>query len=63
MSSTSTRCERPLTSFCLVHLADALKAGQKVAEDVKTAAGKKLDEAQKAGETLKKKASDGVEDL
>ena len=29
----------------------------------KDAAGKKLDEAQKTGEALKKKASDGVEDL
>lgn len=55
---------RTITHILLfARLADTLKAGQKVAEDVKAAAGKKLDEAQKVGETLKKKASDGVEDL
>jgi hypothetical protein len=47
----------------LFHLADALKTGQKVAEDVKTAAGKKLDQAKNAGETLRKKASDSIDDL
>ena len=41
----------------LIYLADTLKAGQKAA------AGKKLDEAKKATEDLKKKASGSVEDL
>ena len=42
---------------------DAAESVKKTAEDVKVAAGKKLDEAQKAGEGLKKKVSDGAEDL
>ena len=50
-------------SLLSVPVADTLKAGQKVAEDVKAAAGKKLDEAQKAGEGLKKSASGSVENL
>ena len=44
-------------------LAETLKTGQKMAEDAKAAAGKKIDEAKKTGETLKQKVSDGVEDL
>ena len=44
-------------------VAETLKAGQKAAEHAKDAAGKKLDEAKKAGEELKKKASGSVEDL
>jgi hypothetical protein len=46
-----------------MNLADTLKASQKVAENAKTTAGKKLDEAKKAGEELKKKASGSVENL
>ena len=44
-------------------LADALKAGEKVAENVKTTAGKKLNGAKKSAEELKKKASASVDDL
>ncbi len=44
-------------------LADTIKAGQKAAENAKATAGKKLNEAKKAGEALKKKASGSVEDL
>ena len=44
-------------------VAETLKTGQKMAEDAKATAGKKLDEAKKTGETLKQKVSDGVEDL
>ena len=42
---------------------DAAQTVKKTAEDVKAAAGKKLDEAQKAGEKLKKSASGSVENL
>jgi len=45
------------------NLAEGLKAGQKAAESAKATAGKKLDEAKKAGEELKKKASGSMEDL
>ncbi len=45
------------------YLADALKAGQKVAENAKAAAGEKFDEAKKTGETLRRKASDAADDL
>lgn len=48
---------------CVGVLAETLKAGQKAAEQAKDAAGKKFDEAKKAGEELKKKASASVEDL
>lgn len=44
-------------------LAEALKAGEKVAENTKNTAGKKLNEAKKSAEELKKKASGSVEDL
>lgn len=45
------------------YLADTVKSAQKAAENAKATAGKKLDEAKKAGEELKKKASGSVEDL
>lgn len=44
-------------------LADALKAGEKAAENAKATAGKKLNGAKKTAEELKKKASASVDDL
>lgn len=45
-----------MSTIICVHLAETLKSGQKVAE-------KKLEEAKKAGEELKKKASGSMDDL
>ncbi len=45
------------------HLADALKTGQKVAENARAQASEKFDEAKQAGETLRKRASDAADDL
>ena len=61
--SLATRWNFVRYSNYFIYLADALKAGQKTAENAKETAGKKLDEAKKAGEELRKKASGSVEDL
>jgi hypothetical protein len=46
-----------------IYLAEAVKTGQKTAESAKATAGKKVDEAKNAGENLRKKASDSIDDL
>ena len=55
--------ERDTSTFILIRLAETLKSGQKVADNVKTAAEKTFEEAKKTGEELKKKASGSMDDL
>ncbi len=47
----------------MILLAEGFEAGEKFAENAKATIDKKLDEAKKTGEELKKKASGSVEDL